>query len=179
MSIQGKKEGFIRVLGSFLILIGLIISILFSMFLVNFFYLYYLIIVLPMFVKSVLLKLEQDIFVKHSPKFLLLIILDVVVINTLIFLIDNILFITKFVLLECSEILFICCWHFSLSLYKSKKIIFVLSGLISFVLKYILWLIFGNILYNIIFLIPTLLIGLIFIISAEIIMIKKGLLNYI
>ena len=180
MSILGKKEGFFRVLGSFLILIGLILSILFNMFVIKYFhYLFFIIIVLPMFVKSVLLKLEHDIFVKHSPKFLLLIAVDVVVINTLIFLTGNTSIIIEFVIIESSEILLICCWHFSLSLYKSKKIVFALSGLISFFLKYTFWLILGDITVIIVFLIPTLLLGLLLIILSELIMKKKGILNYI
>ena len=180
MSIQGKKEGILRLLGSFLILLGLILSILFNMFVVKyFFYLYYIIIVLPMFVKSVLLKLEEDIFVKHSSKFLLLITIDVVVVNFFFFFNVRALFIIIFVLVECSDILLIFCWHFSISLYKKLKIVSIFSGLISFVLKYILWLIFVDILIIIIFLIPTLLLGLFLIISAELLMKKKGLLNYI
>ena len=180
MSILGKKANLLRIFGSFLILIGLILSIFSSIFIIKYFFsMYYIIIVLPMFVKSVLLKVEQDIVVNHSHKILLLIALDVVVINTLIFTTDYLPLIINFVLVECSDILLICCWHFSLSLYQSRKIFFLLSGLISFFLKYILSLIFGNISLIIIFLIPTLLLGLFLIISAELLMKKKGLLNYI
>ena len=84
MSIKGKKEGILRIIGSFLILLGLLFSILLNMFAINFFYLFYIIIVLPMFVKSVLLKLEEDIIVKHSKKFLVLITIYVFTLNLMI-----------------------------------------------------------------------------------------------
>lgn len=181
MSIHGKKESFFRLFGSFLILISFILSILFNILAINnlLYYLLVIIIVLPSFLMSVLLKLEQDIFVKNSQKFLLLLTVIVVVINIIVFFSYNTLLISKFVLIECSDLLLICCWHFSLSLYKRQKLIFILSGLSSFVLNDILWLSLGEIGVIIIFLMPTLLLGLFLIISSELMMKKKGLLNYI
>jgi hypothetical protein len=181
MSIHGKKEGIFRILGSFLILLSLILSIFFNILALNdlLFYLLLIIVVFPLFVMSVLLKLEQDIVVKNSAKFLLLLTVVVVVVNIIVFFSYNIMSIMKFVLIECSDLLLICCWHFSLSLYKRRKIIFVLSGIISFVLNSILWLSLGEILVIIVFIMPTLLLGILLIISSELMMKKKGLLNYI
>lgn len=181
MSIHGKKEGIFRILGSFLILLSLILSIFFNILALNdlLFYLLLIIVVFPLFVMSVLLKLEQDIVVKNSAKFLLLLTVVVVVVNIIVFFSYNIMSIMKFVLIECSDLLLICCWHFSLSLYKRRKIIFVLSGIISFVLNTILWLSLGEILVIIVFIMPTLLLGILLIISSELMMKKKGLLNYI
>ena len=181
MSIQGKKEGFFRILGSFLILLSLILSILFNILAVNnlLFYLLLLIIVFPLFLLSVLLKLEQDVFVKNSSKLLLLLTAVNIIINIIVFFLSNSILIIKFLLIECSDLLLICCWHFSLSLYKRRKIIFALSGLLSYVLNNILWFSLGEILVIIIFLMPTFLLGLFLIIFAELRMRKKGLLNYI
>lgn len=181
MIFQGKKGAFFRILGSFLILLSLILMILFNILAINnlLFYLLLISIILPSFLMSLFLKLEQDFFVKNSTKLLFLLVVIIAVINFITIFSYNTLFIIKFVLIEFSDILLICCWHFSLSLYKRLKIIFVLSGFSSFVLNIILWLGLGEILVIIIFLIPTLPLGLFLIISAELIMKKKGLLNYI
>ena len=180
MIIHGKKGGIFRLLGSFLILLSLILAILFNMLAINLlFYLLLITIVAPLFLLSILLKLEQDIFVKNSRKILLLLTAVAVVINTIVFFSYNTLLIIKFVLIECSDLLLICCWHFSLSLYKGRKMIFVISGLISIVLNGLLWLSLGEILVILVFLMPSLLLGMFLIISAELIMKKKGLLNYI
>ena len=181
MIIHGKKGAFIRILGSFLILLSLILSILFNILALNNLILYLLLIciILPSFLLSVVLKLEQDFFIKNTPKFLFLIAVDTAIINIIAIFSYNTLLIMTFLLIESSDLLLICCWHFSLSLYRRLKILFALSGLGSFILIIILWLSLEEIIVIILFLMPTLIPGLFFIITAEFIMRKKGLLNYI
>jgi hypothetical protein len=179
MSIHGKKEGFLRIFGSFLILLSIFLSVLFIILAQNTLQFYCLLIILFFpFALSVLLKLERDFFVKNSNVFLLLISAVIILINIIIFFTLNSLLII-FALLECSNILLICCWHFSLSLYKKGKIIFVLSGLGSYILNIILWLYLEEIIVILAFITPTLILGLFLIIFSELLMRKKGLLNYI
>ena len=181
MSIHGKKEGFFRILGSFLILLSLILSVLFKILVINnfLFLLFFIMLLLPSFLLSVLLKLEQDIFVKNLRIFLLLLTAMNIVASIIVPFICSAILAIKFVLFECSDLLLLCCWHFSLSLYKNRKIIFLLSGILSFCVNSILWISFGNIIVMITFLVPTLILGICLIIFAELSMKKKGLLNYI
>jgi hypothetical protein len=128
---------------------------------------------------SILLKLEKDIVVKNSKIILLLLVVIDVVFNSIVLFYFNTSDIIDFILFECSDLLLICCWHFSLSLYKRLKVIFVVSGLSSFVFKFIMWFNLGEIFLVFAFLMPTLILGLLLIISAELLMKRKGILNYI
>lgn len=180
MSIQGKKEGILRILGSFLILIGFILSIIFNIFTLNNFILFLvslLIVVLP-FLVSTLLKLEQDFIVKYSKSILFILSILIVILNVFTLPAYSSLNIINFVLIECSDLLLISCWHFSLSIYKREKIIFVLSGAGYFDLNIILWFSLTQILIITIFQSLIFYVGFFLIISAELIMKKKGLLNY-
>ncbi|MFX0074381.1 MAG: hypothetical protein ACFE96_02990 [Candidatus Hermodarchaeota archaeon] len=181
MSIRGKKEGFFRILGSFLILMSLILSVLFKLLAINNLLVFLLLnlLVLPLFLLSVLLKLEQDFFVKKWITILLFLAVVDVIINIVVFFSYNLSLFIKFVLFECSDLLLIICWHDSLSLYKKRKIVFALSGFFSFVLNCIIWFSLGNIIFIFVFLMPTLILGILLIIIAELRMRKKGLLNYI
>ena len=172
-------EGSLRIFGSFLIMLSIILSVLFIILAQNTLLFYYLLIIIFFpFALSVLLKLERNFFVKNSNIFLLLISLVILFINIIVLLTLNSLLII-FSLLECSNILLICCWHFSLSLYKKGKIIFIISGLGSYILNITLWLYLGDIIVILAFITPTLILGLFLIIFAELLMRKKGLLNYI
>jgi hypothetical protein len=73
--------------------------------------------------------------------------------------------------------LLISCWHTSLSIYKKNKLIFIIGGFSSLVLIMLLWSSLKHVF--IIGLSLTQLFGLLLIILAELIMKKKGLLNYI
>jgi hypothetical protein len=181
MSIRGKKEGFFRILGSFLILVSLILSVLFKLLAISnlLVFLLLILLVLPSFLYSVLLKLEQDFFVKNSTIILFILVFVGLIINIVVFFMWDLSLIIIFVLFECSDLLIINCWHYSLSIYKRRKIVFALSGLFSFVLNCIIWLYLGEIIVIVVFLIPTLILGILLIIFAELRMRKKGLLNYI
>jgi len=184
MSIQGKKEGICRIVGSILILIGFILSLILDYFILNnlLLYLFVILIVVPPFLLSILLKLERDFIVKNSSKLLLLLVIESIVLSALIFAFFDIFLILKFVLTVSSLLLLISSWHFSLSLYKNNKLIFIIGGFGYFILNFFLCLRIFNLdnlfIFNLFPSVITLL-GLLLIIVAELIMKKKGLLNYI
>ena len=181
MSIRGKKEGFCRLIGSFLLLLSFILSIFFSILALNeaILSLILIFIIIPPFLMSILLKLEQAFIVNISTKLLILLATLVVVLNSVTLPINSDLLKTRFVLLESSNLLLISCWHTSLSIYKKNKIIFIVGGSTSFVLNVLLWLSLKHLFIISISLMLTLFFGLLLITSAELIMKKKGLLNFI
>jgi len=184
MSIQGKKEGICRIVGSILILIGFILSLILDYFILNnlLLYLFVILIVVPPFLLSILLKLERDFIVNISSKLLLLLAIESIVLSALIFAFFDIFLVIKFVMTVSSLLLLISSWHFSLSLYKRNKLIFVFGGLGYFILNISLWLVIFNLelvfIFNLILLVFNLL-GFLLITVAELKMKKKGLLNYI
>ena len=184
MSIQGKKEGIFRLLGSFLILISLILSIILDYFILNnpLLYLFIVLIVIPPFILSILLKLERDFIVNNSSKLLLLLVIESIILSVLIFAFIDTFLVIKFVMTVSSSLLLISSWHFSLSLYKKNKFIFVIGGFGYFILNILLGLEIFNLdtifIFNL-FPLVFILLGLLLIIVAELIMKKKGLLNYI
>lgn len=183
MSIQGKKEGICRLTGTTLIFISLALSIIFNFFILNNLILYLILILinLPPLILSILSKLELDVITKNSLKFLFTISTIVIslIIVTIFF---NSFLKIKFVLIVSSNLLLISCWHFSLSIYKKKKIIFIFSGTGYCILIFILCLanfVLYSFLVLILFPLLLVLIGIMLIIVAELSMKKKGLLNYI
>jgi hypothetical protein len=183
MSIQGKKEGIFRLTGTILIIISLAFSMIFNYFILNNSVLYLILILInvPPLILSILLKLELDVITKNSLKFIFTIstIFLSLIIVTIFF--HSILMI-KFVLIVSSNLLLIICWHFSLSIYKKKKLIFIFSGTGYCIIIFILWLAnFVSYSFLVFILIPLVLvlIGILLIVVAELSMKKKGLLNYI
>ena len=184
MSVQGKKEGICRIVGSILILIGLILSLFLDYLILNnpLLYLFMTLIVVPPFILSILLKLERDLIVNNSSKLLLLLVIESIALSVFIFASINIFLILKFVLTVSSLLLLVSSWHFSLSLYKKNKLIFVIGGFGYYILNIFLWLVIFYLDVEFIFnLIPLvfILLGFLLIIVAELKMKKKGLLNYI
>ena len=183
MSIQGKKEGICRIVGSLLILIGLILSLILDYFILNnpLLYLFVILIVVPPFILSILLKLERDFIVDNSSKLLLLLVIESIVLSALIFAFDIFLIINFFITVS-SLLMLISSWHFSLSIYRINKLIFHIGGFGYFILNIFFWLEIFNLdttfIFNLIPLVITLL-GFLLIIVAELKMKKKGLLNYI
>ena len=184
MSIQGKKEGICRIVGSLLILIGLILSLILDYFILNnpLLYLFVILIVVPPLILSILLKLERDFIVDNSSKLLLLLVIESIVLSALIFAFFDIFLIIKSVITVSSLLMLLSSWHFSLSIYRKNKLIFVIGGFGYFILNIFFWLEFFNLdtifIFNLIPLVITLL-GFLLIIVAELKMKKKGLLNYI
>ncbi len=185
MSIEAKLEGLLRIIGHILILIGLIFSLILVSFILDLIMLYilFLVVIIPWFILSTCLKLEKDVFVENAFKILLFLCIFSMVMTILGYLINfnnSIAFV--FVTISISNILFLTCWHFSLSIYKKQKLVFIISGVISIVLNIILQ--FNSILYHnigLLNLIPLFLniLGICLIFSAEMKMKRGGLLNYI
>ena len=184
MSIKGKKEGIYRILGSIILLISLILAMLLGFLTLNNLLLSMslILITIPPLVLSILLKLEQDFFVNNAKRFLFLLLIENIVVNTIIIAFYNISVALTTVITSSSIILLIICWHYSLSIYKRNKIIFFICGVSYFILQFLILL--GNIsishlfIFNLTLLISVSL-GLFLIITAELIMKKKGWLNYI
>jgi len=183
MSIQGKKESICRLTGTTLILIGFVLSIPFNYFILNnsLLYLLFILIGIPPFILSIFLKFEQDFIVKNSLKILFIIItINISLIIIAVFF--NSFLMIIFALIVSSNLLLVSCWHFSLSIYKKRKLIFIFSGLGYCIINLFLW--FTNFILNnllIVILLPLILalVGILLIIVAEFSMKKKGLLNYI
>jgi len=184
MSIKGKKEGIYRFLGSILLLISLVLGLLLGFLTLNNLLLSIslILITIPPFVLSILLKLEQDFFVNNAIKFLYLLLIENIVVNSIIFVFYNTSVALTTVITSSFIILILICWHFSLSIYKKNKIIFFICGVSYFILQFLILL--GSIsvshlfIFNLTLLISVSL-GLFLIITAELIMKKKGWLNYI
>ncbi len=183
MSIQGKKEGICRLIGTTLIFIGLVLSIPFNYFILNnsLLYLLFILICIPPFILSVFLKIEQDFIVKNSLKILFIIVtINISLIITAVFFSSFLMIV--FALVVSSNLLLVSCWHFSLSLYKKNKLIFIFSGLGYCIIYLFLWFasfILNNLLVDILLPLFLALIGILLIVVAELSMKKKGLLNYI
>lgn len=184
MGIQAKRESLSRIFGMILILIGLIIAIFLDFFVVNYPLLIILLILneASWFIFSLFLKLETNFFIEHFIKIFLvlscfsifLIIIGIVLSSA------NSIFLA-FIFKVISNFLIIVCWHFCLSLYKKEKVLFLFSGIGYVTLSLIcgirtLILKIGG--YAII---PLVLItlGMVIIIISEILMKRKGFLNYI
>ncbi len=184
MSIKGKKEGIYRLLGSLLLLISLILGLLLGFLTLNNLLLSItlILITIPSFVLSILLKLEQDFFVNNAKIFIYLLIIEIIVVNSLTFAFYNTSLALTTIIISSSNILLLICWHFSLSIYKKNKIIFFICG-VSYILVNIPILL-DSVSVSHLFIINLILllivfIGLSLIISAELIMKKKGWLKYI
>lgn len=184
MSIKGKKEGIYRLLGSILLLISLVLGLLLGFLTLThpFLSITLILITIPPFVLSILLKLEQDFFVNNARRFLYLLLIEIVVVNSITFAFYNTFLALTTVITSSSIILLIICWHFSLSIYKKSKVIFFICG-ISYILINIPILLDSVSISHLFMINLTLIIsvslGLFLIISAELIMKKKGWLNYI
>jgi len=184
MSIKGKKEGVYRLLGFILLLTSLVLSMLLGFLTLThpFLSITLILITIPPFVLSIFLKLEQDFFVNNAKRFLYLLLIEIIVVNSITFAFYNTFLALSTVITSSSIILLTICWHFSLSIYKKRKIIFFICG-ISYILINILILL-DNISVSHLFIMKLVLIisvslGLFLIILAELIMKKKGWLNYI
>ena len=141
-----------------------------------------ILIIIPPFILSILLKLEQDFFVNNAKSFLYTLLLEIIVVDSITFAFYNTFLTLTTVITSSSIILINICWHFSLSIYKKDKIIFFICG-ISYILLNIPILL-NSISVSHIFIINLILLvflslGLLLIISAELIMKRKGWLNYI
>jgi len=176
-----------RVAGSVVMLFGLILSLIFSAFLnINISPTFILMITIWLLwlVLSVLLKLEVEFVIDHLKIFAFSSVLYTLGIVTFL-MVYNYLYLSDLVLIInviTSNLSLILSWHFSLSIYKKKKIVFV-GGFIG----YLLLVFYPNYVDLIpkfgilIALLPNLfvILGCLLILITEVCMKKKGYLNYI
>ena len=184
MSIKGKTETISRFVGSILILISIVLEMCLSFLIINnlLLNLTLILITVPPFTFSILLKVEHDFFVNHANKFLYLLLIENIVLNSIMFAFYNTSLALTTVISSSSTILLIICWHFSLSIYKKNKIIFFICGISYFFVNIPILLDSISVSYlfiiNLILLL-TVSLGLFLIMAAELIMKKKGWLKYI
>ncbi|MFX1337440.1 MAG: hypothetical protein ACFFDK_02395 [Promethearchaeota archaeon] len=180
-SIKGKKEGLLRVLGMVLILISVLATIIFDFFLLDLTtYILAIVVFMAWFVLIVLLKLEKDFFVDNASKFFV----GLGIFSAIIIIIAWMIGVSAlllFIMVIFSDILIIFCWHFALTIFKKKKVVFLIGG-IGYCIITALFRVLSFIALNLILgAAPLLLVilGICLIILAEFRMKKKGLLNYV
>lgn len=178
MIIKAKKSAIIRIIGAILILIGLCLSIVSKIQIIDSFVgsFLWIIVILPWIISYIILKLLND-FINDNIKIISYLL---IIYSLRIFIIAiswNLLSSMIIILNLFLNLLLLNSWNLSLSIYKKKKIIFVISGL-----SYIA----GTLIFNlyVIFLGPLIIIimvsgGMVIILITEYIMHKKGYLNYI
>ena len=184
MGIIAKHEMIIRFTGAIIFLLGVIFTIIIDLFLLenNFSNITLLLIVVILFLFSFSVKLDLPFTRRHillnlifvSSFCLLLLMLGSIFIQSHILVI--------FLLISVSNIIAIISWHFSLSLYKKKKIIFAVSFLIYVLISLLLRIglspIYSKLLVGILPLF-LMIIGVMCILVIERLMMKKGILKYI
>ncbi len=184
MSIEAKKQALMRILGSGILFLSAILITLFDIVALGCLSVTVIILatIIPWMVFFILLKLEKEMVVEFFLYFLVFLLIytsGLVVIGQ--YTCISYAFTLNFVFIEVSYILIGFTWHYSLSLYKTKKIIFLICG----VAYCIVTIIFRTTMFLEAFewlgILPLLLtiVGMLLIIIAETMMRKKGFLNYI
>ncbi|MFX1477673.1 MAG: hypothetical protein ACFFCI_06045 [Promethearchaeota archaeon] len=181
MVILGRNKIYLRFVGAFCILAGLMLSITFSIVLLLTVYLFFLLVVGPMIILSSCIKIEIKIVNNNLKAFLI-----IILVFSLLMTIIGIILIKKFsiglsfIVFLISNILAIICWHYSLTLYRKKKNLFIISGLGSITLS-ILYCLFKFKWCQLLGILPSALMfcGMLMILITELVMKKRGLLNYL
>lgn len=182
MGIQAKGASLSRIVGMILILIGLILSFFFDFFIEISPFLIILLILIEVlwFTFSLCLKLERKFYIEHLYQIFLFLVGFSISLTLLGVLLNN-LSSNGFIFKIVSNLLIILCWHVCLSLYKNEKVIFLLSGFSYITLSLIYGIKILSLKIGGYAIIPLILIilGMLIIIISEILMKRKGLLNYI
>ncbi|KKN38261.1 hypothetical protein LCGC14_0755310 [marine sediment metagenome] len=185
MGIKGKWEMLFRLLGNILFLIGIIITIILDFYIVQNLLVYFLLVLSVGLHFSLILGFKLDFRFLDDNRLTILTIITII--TSILLLIGSILSqrLLKtpiFLFLTLSNSLGMICWDFSLSLFKKKKIMFIIGSLVyistSFFFRFLVLMKtygFIGLLLPLIF--TTIGIGTI--LSAEIKLIKKKLLKYI
>ena len=185
MSILAKKESLLRVFGSVLILFAVLSTLIIDVLSLNvkFHNLFLMAAIFPMIIIAICFKLEWSLIINNSSKFVILLAVYlsfIIIVNA--FLTINLEHFMRFTIILLTNVFLALSWHFSFSIYKKEKIIFIISGVI-------------NILFSIFFKLNSLIAqfgiffsvfpifltvgGMCLIIIIELKMKSKGLLNYI
>jgi len=193
--INAKIETLIRYLGMIFLFIAIPFTIISDYTLMNnsFIFLLYIMSFFLWFLFFLLSKFAIDLIINNEILLQKLLIIFTCIMGIvsilLIILLMEVGLVILYLIRTISIIMLICCWNFSLSIFKRKKYIFIISGVIYLLLTLIIDIFFLNINEFLdifvfenffgIFSILLTLIGIIFIILGELRMKKKGLLNYI
>lgn len=183
MIIKAKKLSFLRLFGAFLILLGLFSSLFLDYFELDNWILFLFLLIFNLLWLSFSFGLKFEINLLRSNKLkvsIILIILSMII--AIIVIIFNPIASFLFLTIAISNFLLMVCWHYAPSIYKKEKILAIIGGAIYAVYYIIVKLsnlmrLFGLLTA----LIPILLLflGIFIIFLMEIIMKKKGFLNYI
>ena len=182
---KAKAEYILRICGFILITIVVPLTLFTDYSLIDYLLLiiFYFIVIIPWIIFYILSKLTINWIIKRKIIILsaLLFLLGLVSIISLFFINYSITledYIMWILLLSKTNSLLLC-WNFSFSIYRRRKLIFLTSGLSYSVLTGF-FLIYSLDILNLMFisLILTFL-GMLCILTGELIMIKKGLLNYL
>lgn len=187
MPVKAKIEYLARTIGMLLLFIAIVFTLISDFFLLDS-YLLFLFYLLPLslwFIFFLILKVEIDYVTVHKKIlqiFLLCCSILLVGISTIMIVIikggyDYFLYISQLI----SALLLIVCWNFSLTIFKMKKLLFFLSALIyaTFIIIFDVLILMDLKFFFTIFSFLIALSGILLIIIAEIVMIKKGLLKYV
>ena len=185
MSILAKKESLLRIFGSILILFAVLFTLIIDMLSLEseFDRFFMMAAIVPLIIIVVCFKLEWSLIRNNAIQFTVLFLLylsTIIIIH--IYLTINLGYILRFLIILLSNIFLILSWHFSLSIYKKQKIIFVISGVINILLTTFFKLNSLIAQFGILtsfFPIFLAIGGISLIIIIELNMKKKGLLNYI
>lgn len=185
MSILAKKQSLTRVIGAVIILMALLISLIIDFFILKNFliYLYVIITIMPILFLVSCFKLEWNVLRNNPRQFFLIIIFYLILMIILGALIrSSDVDFPQIMFVITSNLLLIMCWHFSFSIYKNEKILFIVSGLgyiiITVLFKWVT--VFTQLGFFVsIFPLFLIILGMCLIIGVEIQMKKKGLLNYL
>jgi len=192
--INAKIETLVRYLGMIFLFIAIPITIISDYILMNnsFIFILYSISFFLWFLFFLLSKFAIDLIINNEILFQKLLIIFTCIMGIvsilLIILLMEVGLVILYLIQTISIIMLIYCWNFSLSIFKKKKYIFILSGVVYLILTLIFDIsslsinelseifVFEN--FFGIFSVLLTLIGIILIILAELRMKKKGLLNY-
>ena len=182
-SIKGKIENLLRFSGFILILFSFISSFIFDYFLFDFvIYFFIIIIIIPYFIILFSIKLELNLTIENQK-----IVLFITMLNSIVFLIFGLIFFQKdlifpFLISIITNYLLIVNWKYALSVYKKKKMIFIITGVFYciFTITFRFFIFVKQMLFSISVLpIILLIIGMLFIIITELLMKKRKLINWL
>ena len=179
MSILAKKEGAMRLIGYGLIFLGAVLSLIFDFVLLNSCLLPYITIsiIIPWILFIISEKLQKELLMDNYRFWIFFLIFYTFGLYLLaIIFCTTQMTLFPFIFLTTSNLMAWICWHVSISIYKIRKRIFLISGTFYIVISLIF-----RIIPLKISIFPLILVfsGMIIIILAELKMKKKGLLNYI
>ncbi len=185
MGILAKREFFLRVIGAFIILLGMIISIIFDFFILNdiLVFMYSFLTVLILFSFILCLKFELRFIRENYTISSISIFICLIILLTIGFIYSFIKSVgIVYLFITSSNILIIISWHYSLALYKKKKLISIVGYILYSTITIFLRLrMYYTQIGLILSYLPLILItcGILVILITEIRMKRKGLLNYL